>query len=219
MDILTIIPSDTVSIDIEDQESFLSLLAEAGEDIICRAVISDQVGYGVVLPATINQQDKTITFVLPEQLCIFSPKTTYLIKIETILETQLLMPYIGEARIALLDDSSPENDSDELSDVPEDEATEEALNGPADDDDMDDLDQVLAVIAPIAINEQKRTKLEDLLKGLDGDFVKQALWQRQQASIPPVVNTRLLKPVGLELNPDQLVFKQKMKTLLKGMLG
>ena len=62
-------------------------------------------------------------------------------------------------------------------------------------------------------------KLEDLLKGLDGDFVKQALWQRQQASIPPVVNTRVLKPVGLELNPDQLVFKQKMKTLLKGMLG
>ena len=219
MDILTILPNDTVSIDIQNQESFLSLLVDAGDDVVCRAVISDQVGYGVVLPATINQQEKTITFVLPEQLCIFSPETTYLIKIETILESQLLMPYISEARIDLMDDSSPENDSDDQSDGPEDEATGEALNGPAGDDDMEELDQVLAAVAPTPINEQKRTKLEDLVKGLDGEFVKQALWQRQQASLPPVVNPRVTKPVGLELSSEQLVLKQKMKTLLRGMLG
>ena len=90
MDILIIVPNDTVSIDIQNQESFLSLLVDAGDDVVCRAVISDQVGYGVVLPAAINQQEKTITFVLPEQLCIFSPETTYLIKIETISEVQLM---------------------------------------------------------------------------------------------------------------------------------
>lgn len=118
-----------------------------------------------------------------------------------------------------MDDSSPENDSDDQSDSPEDEATGEALNGPAGDDDMEELDQVLAAVAPTPINEQKRTKLEDLVKGLDGEFVKQALWQRQEASLPPVVNPRVTKPVGLELSSEQLVFKQKMKTLLRGMLG
>ena len=217
MDILTVLPNDMLSIDIA---KFIPLLNEVGDDFVCRAILSDQAGFGVVLPASINQQDKAATFVLPEQLCIFSPETTYLLKIEAILEDQLLLLHVGEARIALLDDSSHENESDERTDAPKEEATEEPLNDLADDAGIEDLDQVLAAVAPSPINEQKRTRIEDLVKGLDGEFVKQALWQKQQAPIPPVVNTRISEQsVGLELNPEKLVFKQRMKTLLKGMLA
>lgn len=217
MDTLTVTPNDSITIDIK---KFIPLLVDAGDDYICRAILSDQTGHGVVLPATINQQTETTNFILPEQLCIFSPNITYILKIELILENQLLLLYVNEARIALLDDSSPENDLDEPTPDLETDGTEEPLNGLADDDEMDDLEQVLEVVAPIPINEHKQVKIEDLVKGLDGEFVKQALWQKKQVPIT-VPMSREMKPepvVLLELSPEKNAFKLRMKSLLRGML-
>jgi hypothetical protein len=75
------------------------------------------------------------------------------------------------------------------------------------------------LIAPIPVIEQKQMKREDIAKTLDGAFVKQVLFkpvQTQEAPPPVVVSERLGSVV---LSPEKLVLKQRMKSMLKGMIG
>lgn len=190
--------------DVEDKESLVYL---------CRVLIQDENEFGIILPASLTET-KDIEFSLPEQLCIFNPNKTYIIKAEMVFEDQLLTPFLNQCTIDLEGLTEPEDDLDEEEDAEDLQASEKAYSEPE-----DDIDDVLAVIAPITITAQKKTKLEEIAKALDGEFVKQALFkQPQKQEAPAPVKVPEPPKVELELSPEKLALKQRVKSMLKGML-
>ena len=215
-EVLLIKPNDITTLSLSEayQNSLTNLMdVEDKENLIylCRVLIQDENEFGIVLPASLTET-KTIEFSLPEQLCIFNPNKTYIIKAEMVFEDQLLMPLLSQCTIDLEGLIEPGDDSDEQEDEEKLQASEKALNEPE-----DDIDDVLAVIAPVPITEQKKTKLEEIAKALDGEFVKQALFKQPQKkeALVPVKVPELPK---VELSPEKLALKQRVKSLLKGML-
>ena len=209
---LDIKPNVVVAIPLE--EKYFEVI-EAAEDIVCRVMIQDHTNHGIILPA--NIQNKNITFILPEQLCIFNPEVTYTLVCEVLVETQLLTVAFGPCRIDLQDLEDTEEDMDEREDEEDTEASEEAYTSSGEDDRY--LEEALNLIAPVPVVQQgKKTRLEDLAKGLDEDFVKHALFQspeKQQAPTP----VRASEPVITSLTSEQLAIKARMKALLRGMLS
>lgn len=195
----------------EVYQTSLTTTLEADNDIVflCRVLIQDENDFGIILPASVKE-NKNIEFILPEQLCIFNPNKTYIIKAEIVLEDQLLTPFLNQCRIDLEGLLEPENDSGDDRDEEKSEAPNEPLK--------DDLGDVLDIIAPMPITEQKRTKLEEIASVLDQEVAKQILFkvpQKQEALTP----RKVLEPPTLELTPEKLALKQKMKSMLKGMIG
>ncbi len=215
LSVLSIKPNNLTLLSVEEafHESLSSLLDDAV--YTCRVIIQDEHDFGIVLPAELKT-NKEISFNLPEQLCIFNPSKTYILKAELALEDQLLTPVISRCTIDLEGLTEPENLEDEEEDVNDSEALEQSLNDDSKAD--DDIEDVLAVIAPITIAEQKKTKLEEIAKALDEEFVKQALFATPQKQEAPI-SVKIPEPVNVvELTPEKLALKQRMKTLLKGML-
>jgi hypothetical protein len=214
--IISIKPNQVINLPILE-EGYVTLLKETdAEDLVCRAAIQDETYHGIILPAKLVNDCTEISFILPEQLCIFNPNITYTLKLEVILETQLLTPVFGPCRIDLEDLEGTEEVQDDEEGAEELQASEKAYN--AFEDNQDDIDAALDLIAPVPVMEQKKTKLEDLAKGLDEEFVKHALFQRpekQQAPTP----VRISEPAVSSLTPEQLAVKQRMKALLRNMLG
>ena len=211
--IISIKPNQVISLPILEEE-YVALLKEA-EDLVCRAIIQDETYHGITLPAKLVNNAKEISFILPEQLCIFNPDITYTIKLEVLLETQLLTPVFGPCRIDLEDLEGTEQEQDEAEGVEDLQASEKAYNGFEEHD--EDFDAALDLIAPVPVVEQKKTKLEDLAQGLDEEFVKHVLFQKpekQQAPTP----VRISEPAVSTLTPEQLAIKQRMKALLRNML-
>lgn len=212
-EVLTIKPNETTRLSLSEayQNSLANLMDVEDKDslvFLCRVLIQDENEFGIVLPAEL-EEIKTINFSLPEQLCIFNPNKTYIVKAEMVFEDQLLTPFLSQCRIVLEDLAEPEDDLDEEEDEKQSQASEEPLE--------DDLEDVLNVIAPTPIAEQKKMKLEDIAKTLDGEFVKHILFnspQKQEAPAPVKVPEL---PV-VELTPEKLALKQRVKSLLKGML-
>lgn len=215
-EVLTIKPNEVTTLSLSEayQTSLTNLMdVEDKESLVylCRVLIQDENEFGIILPASLTET-KTIEFSLPEQLCIFNPNKTYIIKAEMVFEDQLLMPFLSQCTIDLEGLIAPEEDSDEQEDEEVLQASEKALNEPE-----DDIENVLAVIAPVPITEQKKTKLEEIAKALDGEFVKQALFkQPQKQEAPAPVKVPELPTV--EYSPEKLALKQRVKSLLKGML-
>jgi hypothetical protein len=201
------------------EESYHSLLKSSEEDeeseYICRAFIQDETEHGIVLPVII--EDNNLCFVLPEQLCIFNPNKNYILKIELVLETQLLIPVITTCSIDLNDLIEAEEEQDEQEDKSE-------LNEPikADKDEIidDDIEAAIAAVAPLPIVEQKRIKVDEIAKNFDSEFVKQVLFTPPS---PPVVQMQKAQELlrahePVKLNDEQLALKVRMKSLLKTML-
>lgn len=212
-EVLTIKPNETTSLSLSEvyQNSLANLMDVEDKDslvFLCRVLIQDENAFGIVLPAEL-EETKAINFSLPEQLCIFNPNKTYIIKAEMVFEDQLLTPFLSQCRVVLEGFAEPEDDLDEEEDEEQSQASEEPLE--------DDLEDVLNVIAPMSIVEQKKTKLEDIAKTLDGEFVKQVLFkppQKQEAPAP----VKVPELPAIELTPEKLALKQRVKSLLKGML-
>ena len=212
-EVLTIKPNETTSLPLSEayQNSLANLMDVEDKDSLvfhCRVIIQDENEFGIVLPAEL-EETKAINFSLPEQLCIFNPNKSYIVKAEMVFEDQLLTPFLSQCQIDLNDLTEPEDDVDEEEDEKQSQASEEPLE--------DDLDDVLNVIAPMPITEQKKTKLEDIAKTLDGEFVKQVLFKPPQKQEAPAPVKAPELPV-VELTPEKLALKQRVKSLLKGML-
>ena len=96
------------------QNHFINLMSDEDDqpEILCRLVIQDQSDYGVVIPAKLID-NKQITFNLPEQLCIFNPNKDYILKVEIVLETELITPIFQSCKIDLNDLIEPEEETDE----------------------------------------------------------------------------------------------------------
>jgi len=208
--VLTIKPNTLTLLPVE--EVYHVNLSSLLDDVVysCRIIIQDEHDFGVVLPAEIKT-NKEISFKLPEQLCIFNPSKTYILKAEIISEDQLLMPFISQCTIDLKDLIEPEKIEDDQEHVDDSQVLEQPLN-----ENLDKIEDILSIVAPLSITEQKKTKLEELAKTLDEDFVKQVFFnpiEKQKAPVP----AKTPKPF-LELSPEKMAFKQRMKTLLKGML-
>jgi hypothetical protein len=218
--VLSIKPNEITTLSLSEayQNSLTSLMDVEDKDslvYLCRVLIQDEHDFGIVLPAELKQ-DKEIAFNLPEQLCIFNPAKTYILKAELVLEDQLLTPFISRCTIDLEGLTEPENAQDEQEDDSNSISTEQPLNDESED--VDDIDDVLSVVAPIPIAEQKKTKLEEIAKVLDEDFVKQALFKAPEKQ-KALISVKTPEPVNVvELSPEKLALKQRMKTLLKGML-
>lgn len=215
-EVLTIKPNEITTLSLSEayQNSLTNLMdVEDKESLVylCRVLIQDENEFGIVLPAGLTET-KEIEFSLPEQLCIFNPNKTYIIKAEMVFEDQLLTPFLNQCTIELQGLTEPEDDLDEEEDAEDLQASEKAFNEPE-----DDIDDLLAVIAPIPITEHKKTKLEEIAKALDGEFVKQALFKQpqKQEAPAPVKAPELPK---IELSPEKLALKQRVKSMLKGML-
>ena len=212
-------------------DSFWELLTTQTEEYISRVLLQDANGFGIILPASVNISEKTIEFVLPDQLSIFSPEETYICRAEIILDSQeLIVPFISESRINIKAPSEPEESQDVRLDESHDSRATERLPEPSttteDDRRDEDLDAVLDAIAPSSSPRAKAMKgrdvLEEIAKQLDGEFVRSALWHRpyheQQQPVPAPV-ARVPEPaVSHNFSPEQLIVKQKMKTLLRNIL-
>lgn len=205
---------------------YCSILEEVAKEedeslAVCRVIIQDKTDHGVTLPARLVDDGKHVSFILPEQLCIFNPKQTYILKVEVLLETQLLTPALASCKINLEGLIEPEEDLDEQTSEEKTEATNEA---PDAFDDDSALDAVLEAVAPIPRQQLKKTKVEDIVKQLDEEFVKNALWKSSTQTTPqpkmqmaPMPVMRAPEPPSL--SPEQLAIKQKMKNLLRNMLS
>lgn len=214
--IIVIKPNLPTTIPLE--ESYRALLNSSEEEnpeYICRAFIQDETEHGIVLPVSI--EDNNLCFALPEQLCIFNPNKNYILKIELVLETQLLIPVITTCSIDLNDLTEAEEEQDEQED---DLKSEEPIKADKEEIIEDDIEAAIAAVAPMPIVEQKRIKVDEIAKNFDSEFVKQVLFTPPS---PPVVQTqkahellRVHEPV--RLNSEQLALKAKMKSLLKTML-
>jgi hypothetical protein len=217
-DILLLKPNENVVLTLrEAYQNHFEMIKEEQPDFMCRVVIQDQSDYGVVLPAKIID-NKEISFSLPEQLCIFNPNKTYLLKVEVVLETELVTPIFQPCQIDLNGLLEPEEEKYEEEGEENLQDLKEANKQPEKDD--DELNDVLDAIAPLPRTEIKKTKVEDIVKQLDEEFVKNALWKTQQVPHPQIqvapIPTREPEP---PLNTEALVVKQKMKNLLRSMLG
>lgn len=211
--VLTIKPNESTLLPLSEayQNSLANLMDVEDKDslvFLCRVLIQDENDFGIVLPAELKET-KAINFILPEQLCIFNPNKSYIVKAEIVFEDQLLTPFLGEARIDLEGLTEPEEDLDEDLDEEETQASEEPLE--------DDLEDVLNMIAPLPVTEQKKLKLEEIAKTLDGEFVKQVLFKSPQKQEAPVPVKAPELPI-VELTPEKLALKQRVKSMLKGML-
>jgi hypothetical protein len=215
MEFISIVPNIKNSIAIN--EEIINLISSAEENI-SRIVIQDNNGYGVCLPASINKEDSVVEFILPEQLCIFLDSETYLCKFECILETQIIVPFIMDARIDLKDDYVNEID-------PTEEEAEETLKSnakasrhPDEHDDEADMDSILDAIAPKPAQQPKKAHVEDIIKNLDEEFVKQALWIKEQNKQNPKVEFVQHIPEVVPVSKERVVLKNKMKNILLDML-
>ena len=218
--VLLIEPNTDVSLPLESsfQEAIKLIEEEQQETYSCRIVIQDENDFGITIPAQVEEQNK-ITFVLPEQLCIFNPEKNYLLKAEIVFDTQLLTPIITPCKIDLKDLLEAEEEQDEQEDEEENEPSIEPLFETKDhiiNDLLDDnIEAALDIIAPKPIMEQKKTKVDDLVKTLDQEFVKGVLFaqtQKEQTPVPVKI------PESVKLSPEKMELKTKMKSLLKGML-
>ena len=218
--VLLIEPNTDVSLPLESsfQEAIKLIEEEQQETYSCRIVIQDENDFGITIPAQVEEQNK-ITFVLPEQLCIFNPEKNYLLKAEIVFDTQLLTPIITPCKIDLKDLLEAQEGQEEQEDEEENEPSIEPLFETKDhiiNDLLDDnIEAALDIIAPKPIVEQKKTKVDDLVKTLDQEFVKGVLFaqtQKEQTPVPVKI------PESVKLSPEQMELKTKMKSLLKGML-
>ena len=213
--IVVIKPNQEITLALEDEYQLIltSLMEDEESEYICRAFIQDETEHGIVLPVEIK--DNNLCFVLPEQLCIFNPSKNYILKIELVLETQLLTPVLVTCTIDLNDLLEAEEEQSESEDNAEAEQPIKAFKS----EDDADIEAAIAAIAPMPIFEHKRVKVDEIVKNLDNEFVKQVLFtppvitQKQNAQVP------VKAPEHLKLSEDQLALKAKMKSLLKTMLG
>lgn len=218
--VLLIEPNTDVSLPLESsfQEAIKLIEEEQQETYSCRIVIQDENDFGITIPAQVEEQNK-ITFVLPEQLCIFNPEKNYLLKAEIVFDTQLLTPIITPCKIDLKDLLEAQEGQEEQEDEEENEPSIEPLFETKDHIINDLLDEnieaALDIIAPKPIMEQKKTKVDDLVKTLDQEFVKGVLFAQKQKEQTPVP---VKIPESVKLSPEQMELKTKMKSLLKGML-
>ncbi len=220
--LVSITPDQKISLPVSsDYHSLFSQLSReeaSAADILCRITLEDNTGFGVILPGSISFSDHVISFVLPEQLCIFSPTETYICKAEVILETQYLLPFIGHAQIVLNAPGEAANVPDAPTVEKESEASEKAIS--SSDDGEEDLELALSIIAPepiLAVNEAGKMKLEDLSE----EFVNSALWKREQQPQAPEPGGFLREPEPVavrEESPEKAALRKKMKSLLRGML-
>lgn len=193
----------------------LSLPEEEKEIIVCRVSISDQAGFGVLIPAFLNSENFTeFFFTLPDQLCIFSPKLSYLLKMELILPSQLITPFIKTTKIAPGASIEPEKILDGSEGVEIKEASNEARSVIQTDESVIDpeLEMALDVIAPLPIPTTP-TKPKLTLEELDEDFVKHVLW-----NVPTKVTGSGIfgiVPERAKENPSSVALKQKMKDLFR----
>lgn len=215
MEFISIVPDIKNSIDLD--EEIINLISSAEENI-SRIVIQDNNGYGVCLPATINKKDSVVEFILPEQLCIFLDSETYICKFECILENQIIVPFIMDARIDLKDEYVNETD-------PTEEDTEDTLESntkdsghPATHDDEEDIDAILDAIAPKSDKQPKKALVEDIIKNLDEEFVKQALWIKEQNQQIPKIDFVQPIPDAVPVSKERVILKSKMKNILLNML-
>lgn len=198
------------------QNHFINLMSDEDDqpEILCRLVIQDQSDYGVVIPAKLID-NKQITFNLPEQLCIFNPNKDYILKVEIVLETELITPIFQSCKIDLNDLIEPEEETDEQEGEKDLQASIEPLNQ-TEEQDLE-LETVLDVIAPLPKIQVKKTKVEDLVTQLDEEFVKSALWGKKEIQKMKEAPVPIKEPEP-PLNLEALSVKQKMKTLLRNML-
>ena len=217
MEFISIVPNTKTSIELDPE--IINLISSSDEDNVSRIIIQDNNGYGICLPALINKEENIVEFVLPQQLCIFLASETYLCKFECILENQIIVPFISDAKIDLKDDGG-----DEIEDSEEESEDEFGSNTEAFRDSLaaeDDMDSILDAIAPKAEDKSKKTLVEDIIKNLDEEFVKQALWLKEQKSqtIPLVREQQILPPQPVQpVSKERLVLKSKMKNILLNML-
>lgn len=213
-ELLVIKPNEDITLELPElyQNHFINLMSDENNqpEILCRVVIQDNSEYGIILPAKLVN-NKEVTFNIPEQLCIFNPNKDYILKVEVVLETELITPIFKSCQIYLNDLLAPEEEINEQEGEEEIEASPEPLNQPEEQD--PELDTVLDAIAPLPKVEVKKTRVEDIVNQLDEEFVKSALWRKEQGALVPV------KEPGPPLNLEALAVKQKMKTLLRNMLG
>ena len=218
--VLLIEPNTNVSLSLESsfQEAIKLIEEEQQETYSCRIIIQDENDFGITIPAQVEEQNKII-FVLPEQLCIFNPEKKYLLKAEIVFDTQLLTPFITPCKIDLKDLLGSEEEYEGQEDEEELQPPVEPLfqtKGHVIDDQIDDnIEAALDIIAPQPIVEQKKTKVDDLVKTLDQEFVKGVLFSQPQKEKAPVP-VKVQEPV--KLTTEQLELKTRMKSLLKGML-
>lgn len=220
MDYLQIIPNQLISLDIG--EDICQLIVNAEDGYIARIALEDFRGFGVILPAKFLRETNCCTFTLPEQLCIFSPDETYLCKLEILIDTALIVPVIKEAQITLGDSAEPEdNEADTVEAEVIQTPARPSVGSPSESD--EELDALLDVIAPLPKRAPK-AKVEDIVRQLDEEFVRAALWNQpesareQQAEIEMApVPVRVPEPSII--SPESESIKQKMKSLLRGMLS
>ena len=134
--------------------------------------------------------------------------------------TTIIVPFVGHARVALEGLSEPVDQPDEERPVPEPESTGEAYRGPSED--VEDLDDVLAVIAPQGEDNDRQTKktnLEEIVQELDEDLIKRALW-RTASSSSSSSEEEIVQPSAAVVvgDPERAALKEKMKKMLRGMI-
>lgn len=215
MEFISIVPDIKNSIDLD--EEIINLISSAEENI-SRIVIQDNNGYGVCLPATINKKDSVVEFILPEQLCIFLDSETYICKFECILENQIIVPFIMDARIDLKDDYVNETDPTEEDTEGTLESNTKASGHPATHDVEEDMDAILDAIAPKSDKQPKKALVEDIIKNLDEEFVKQALWIKEQNQQSPKIDFVQPIPDAVPVSKERVILKSKMKNILLNML-
>ena len=216
MEFISIVPNIKNSIALD--EEIINLISSV-EDNISRIVIQDNNGYGVCLPALINKEDGVVEFILPEQLCIFLESETYLCKFECILENQIVVPFIMDAKIDLKDDYGNEDDSAEEDSEDALESIAKASGLPTEGE--EDMDSILDAIAPKSEEQPKKAFVEDIIKNLDEEFVKQALWikeQNQQNQQNSKISFIQNIPEPAPVSKERVVLKNKMKNILLNML-
>lgn len=218
MDYLQIIPNQLISLDIS--EDICQLIGNAEDGYIARIALEDFRGFGVILPAKFLRETSCCTFTLPEQLCIFSPDETYLCKLEILIDTALIVPVIKEAQITLGDSAEPEDNEPDAVEAEVIQTPARPLVGSPIESD-EELDALLDVIAPLPKRAPK-AKVEDIVRQLDEEFVRAALWNQpesgreQQTEMAPVP---VRVPEPSIISPESESIKQKMKSLLRGMLS
>lgn len=216
---LIIKPNESLIVPISEEYSEIikELLNDEESIYECRTIVQDENGYGIILPTKILEEGFVV--VLPEQLCIFVEENTYFIKIELMLETQVITAHFGPCKIDLNDLYGQEEEQDGQDEEEEDNKPQKASEEEIEDD--LELDHILDVVAPVKKLEIKKTKVEDIAKQLDEEFVRNALWQNKRNN---VTEQKVMAPVSVPtaeplLNNDQLVVKDKLKNLMKKMLS
>ena len=214
MEFISIVPNIKTSLELDPE---IIKIISSTDDHISRIIIQDNNGYGVCLPAVINQEENVVEFILPEQLCVFIASETYLCKFECILENQILVPFILEANIDLKDDCDDETrgvDQVQGSDIG---STPEPIRPVAGDEAGDDMDSILDAIAPRSEEKHKKTPVEDIIKNLDEEFVKQALWAKQQTQqVQQNTQSGFVPPEPV--SSKRVLLKNQMKNILLDML-